>query len=138
MTPRTPRPASRPRARSGAPPASGPRMARESTPPASRPPASTSRPLGSALGRRFVVPEHTLLTEARNMLRAGGQRAPDDRTPEDHARFVAFKTTDGLLQFLNAFKCKVEAGGKWRIVQRPHASEPGRLLFEFVIEEEKP
>jgi hypothetical protein len=80
-----------------------------------------------------------LLTELRHLLAAAGQRIPDQRTPEDHTRFACGKVIDRLIGFCNEFKHRVEPGAqRWRIVERVHVSEPGRLLIEFVIEEVTP
>jgi hypothetical protein len=99
-----------------------------------KPPARNAAPVSAPpppSARRFVIPEHGLLSELRHMLSAG--RVPA-QTPEDHARGASFRVVAALLLFLAEFKRRVERGDRLRIVEREHPSQPGRLIVEFTIE----
>ena len=93
--------------------------------PAVRPPANP-----------LAAPEFTTLRDLRRALARGGLRSPSQRTPEDHARIAAFRTLEELLRLLEDYRRRVEGGQRCRLVEREHPHEPGRLLFEFVIEVE--
>jgi hypothetical protein len=82
----------------------------------------------------LVIPEHRTLKALRDTLRVGGLPPFDRRTPQDSARIASFRVIEELLRLLRVLKHRVEAGDPCRLVERAHATEPGRFLVEIVIE----
>jgi hypothetical protein len=84
--------------------------------------------------RYFSIPEMRALQALRAALAVGGMPALEKRTPEDEARIGLFRLTEEALYLMAQFKRRIEAGERCRLVEREHAREPGRLLFELAIE----
>jgi len=95
---------------------------------------SSSAPPGGGL----VIPEVRTLRELRGTLARGGLPAPDARTATDSARITGFRVVTELLRLFEELRRRHADNTRYRIVEREHAKETGRLILEFEIVEVPP
>lgn len=86
------------------------------------------------MSRRLVIPGLRQLQDLRHLYARGGLPPSDTRTPEDWCRITAFRVVEELLRLLEDYRRRSEEGERCRLVERPHATERGRLRLELVIE----
>lgn len=83
----------------------------------------------------LAAPEFEALRELRRRFACGGLPAAAERTPEEEARIVAFRSIADLLLVLTEFRDRIARGEAVRLVMPEQKSEPGRLRIEIAIEE---
>ncbi len=82
----------------------------------------------------LATPEFEELRKLRRAFGRGGLPMGDKRTPEDHARIVAFRVLAELLRLLGDYRRRIGNGERVRLVERENPSKEGRLVLDIRIE----